>query len=168
MARRWPGGKRPCSERPQAHFGVSSKRPARACGLREVSRWATATIPTSRAAAMPAVVGVRKLEPFDWFRYHGDPVPALAVCRATKSIGLDHASLSALNAGYCAILHDEGTAVTSKLGMVCDLLRRNGGDTAQVGERESAFPGLAALVTASRGEWRPHAACCRSAPRNCR
>jgi len=94
----------------------------------------------------------RKLGQFDWFRYQGDPVPALAVYRAMKSAGLDHASLSALNAGYCAILRDEETAVGSKCGMVCDLLRLNGGDAAQVGERQSCLQGLAALVTASRGE----------------
>lgn len=95
---------------------------------------------------------IRKLGQFDWFRYQSDPVPALAVYRAMKSAGLDHASLNALNGGYCAILRDEGTAVASKLGMVCDLLRRNGGDPVEVGERQSCFPDLAALVTASRGE----------------
>jgi hypothetical protein len=94
----------------------------------------------------------RKLAQFDWFRYQGDPVPALAVYRAMKSTGLDHASLSALNAGYCTILRDEGTAVASKVGLVCDLLRRNGGDPVQAGERQSCFPGLGALVTAGRGE----------------
>ena len=94
----------------------------------------------------------RRLGQFDWFRYQGDPVPALAVYGAMKSTGLDHASLSALNAGYSAILRDEGNAVASKLGMVCDLLRRNGGEPAQVGERQSCLPGLAALVTASRGD----------------
>lgn len=94
----------------------------------------------------------RKLGQFDWFQYQGDPVPALAVYHAMKSTGLDHASLSALNAGYCAILRDEQTAVVSKLGMVCDLLRRNGGDAAQVGDRQSCFQGVAAMVTASRAE----------------
>jgi hypothetical protein len=115
--------------------------------------WACAAGPARSGRTMTVLHRhARKLGQFDWFRYQSDPVPALAVYRAMKSTGLDHDSLSALNAGYCAILRDEGTVVASKLGMVCDLLRLNGGDPAQVGERQSCLPGLAALVTASRSE----------------
>jgi hypothetical protein len=92
-----------------------------------------------------------KLE-FDWFEYQGDPVPALAVYRALQSTGVNHGSLCALNDGYCAILRDESPAVVATLGMVCDLLRRNGGDAPSIGERQQRFPDPVALVTAGRGD----------------
>jgi hypothetical protein len=69
-----------------------------------------------------------------------------------KSAGFDHTSLSALNKAYCTIIRGEESVFASKLGMICDLLRRNGGVPAEMGGRQWCFPDSATLVSASRGE----------------
>jgi hypothetical protein len=92
----------------------------------------------------------RPLAQFEWFRYGSDPLFALAVYRAMISIGLQHASLSDLNAGYCSILRDDETAASS-LGMIVDLLHANGGDPCRL-QRSLCLPDLPAFVTGGRTE----------------
>ncbi len=88
---------------------------------------------------------------FEWFRYGSDPLFALAVYRAMISVGLQHASLWDLNAGYCSILRDDEAAASS-VGMIVDLLRANGGDAGESEHRSLRLPDLPAFVTGGRAE----------------
>lgn len=91
----------------------------------------------------------RALAPFEWFREIGDPLYALTVYRAMRSLGMEHASLRDLNEGYCQILREDKLA-RSSLGMIADVLRANGGDPGRAERRPLCMPEVSTLVTGGR------------------
>jgi hypothetical protein len=60
----------------------------------------------------------RKLDPFIWYQYKGDPVPAMTARLALKSAGFPHASLDDLRLGYRSLLSTSAEATP----LLCRLL----------------------------------------------
>ncbi len=72
----------------------------------------------SRAAPARICAIGRKLDPFSWFHYAGDPVPAMVAQRALKAAGFYHPSLGELESGYRSLLSDSDLATP----LLCRLL----------------------------------------------
>jgi len=85
----------------------------------------------------------RRLGLFNWYQYHGDPVPAMASHRVLMSVGFVHPSLLALHDGYRSVLDEDG----GNMGLILDLL-----SVPSAHQTSLDPPPLATLATAARDE----------------
>lgn len=94
----------------------------------------------TRTPSRALVACGRKMAPFDWFRYTGDPVPAMVAHRALEACGSTHPSLAELETGYRSLMAEQS------MPLLRDLLGTPGANA------DLRLPSLPSLVTAPREE----------------